>query len=163
MPEFEGSPSELLDEILNLGETQRKKKFEQIEKFKTIDLPWSGFPEDAEKAIKQIIVSQKPKDKLIIQPESKTGNLQIKIRGQLHEGTLYGKTQGVESYKIPLSKLAGKQFATEKTIEKIANEYLKGIIKEHFEKDYKGKKEDAFSEEGIVALNKKLAEKKRIS
>lgn len=162
LPEFEGSPSELLDEILNLDETKRNKIFEQIEKFKTIDLPWSGFPEDAEKAIKQIVVSQKPKDKLIIQPELKTGKPQIKIRGQLHEGTLYGKTQGIESYRIPLSKLAGKQFATEKSIEKITNEYLKSIIKEHFTKDFKGVKEEAFSLEGILALNKKLAEKKNI-
>lgn len=80
-------------------------------------MPWIGFPEDAEKEIQNIIISQKPKDKLIIQYEEKkdkngnyqkTEKLQIKIRGQLHEGTLYGKSQGIESYRIPLSKFAGK-------------------------------------------------------
>ncbi len=168
LPYFEGTPSELLDEILNLDEEKRMAIFTQIENFKTIDLPWKGFPEDAEKAIQEIVVSQKPKDKLIIQNEEKkdtngniikTNKLQIKIRGQLHEGTLYGKSQGVETYRIPLSKLAGKNFATEKTLDKIANEYLKTVIKQHL-KDFENKKDEAFSAEGILALNKKLAEKK---
>lgn len=161
LPDFEGSPAELLDEILNLDEEKQKAIFIQIEKFKSIDMPWTGFPEDAEKAIQNIIVSQKPKDKLLIQPD-KNGKLQIKIRGQLHEGTLYGKSQGIETYRIPLSKLAGKNFATDKTIDKIANKYLKTAIKQHL-KDFENKKEEAFSAEGILALNKKLAEKERIS
>jgi len=159
LPDFEGTPSELLDEILNLDETKREEIFKQIEKFKSIDVPWKGFPEDAEKAIQQIVVSQKPKDRLLIQPD-KNGKLQIKIRGQLHEGTLYGKSQGVESYRIPLSKLAIKDFATEKTIDKITNEFLKIAIKEHLN-DFKNKKEEAFSVEGILTLNKKLTEKER--
>jgi CRISPR/Cas system Type II protein with McrA/HNH and RuvC-like nuclease domain len=157
LPGFEGSPAELLDEILNLDEPKRDEVFKQIEKFKSIDLPWPGFPEDAEKAIQQIVISQKPKDKLLIQPDT-NGKMQIKIRGQLHEGTLYGKSQGVEVYRIPLAKLAGKKFATEKTIDKITNEYLKTVIKQHL-KDF-DTKEEAFSAEGILALNKKLAEKK---
>jgi CRISPR subtype II RNA-guided endonuclease Cas9/Csn1 len=158
MPDFEGTPSELLDEILNLYEEKRKAIFTQIEKFKAIDLPWTKFPEEADKAIQQIVVSQKPKDSLLIQPDI-NGKLQIKIRGQLHEGTLYGKSQGVETYRIPLSKLAGKKFATEKTIDKIANKYLKTVIKQHL-KDFENKKEEAFSAEGVLMLNKKLAEKK---
>jgi len=171
LPDFEGSPSELLDEILNLDKQKQKTIFTQIEKFKSIDLPWVGFPEDAEKAMQEIIVSQKPKDKLLIQYEEQRNNngkivttdkLQIKIRGQLHEGTLYGKSQGVETYRIPLSKLAGKNFATEKTIDKIADKYLKTVIKEHL-KDFDNKKEEAFSVEGILAMNKKIAEKKRES
>jgi CRISPR subtype II RNA-guided endonuclease Cas9/Csn1 len=168
LPDFEGSPAELLDEILNLDEEKRDEIFRQIERFRNIDMPWTGFSEDAEKAIQQIIVSQKPKDKLLIQYEEqkdkngnvqKTDKLQIKIRGQLHEGTLYGKSQGIETYRIPLSKLAGKKFATEKTIDKITNEYLKTAIKQHLN-DFDNKKEEAFSIEGILALNKKLADKK---
>jgi CRISPR subtype II RNA-guided endonuclease Cas9/Csn1 len=161
LPDFEGSPTELLDEILNLDEAKQKAIFVQIEKFKSVDMPWSAFPEDAEKAIQNIIVSQKPKDKLLIQPDKK-GHLQIKIRGQLHDGTLYGKSQGIETYRIPLSKLADKKIATEKTIDKIANEYLKIAIKQHL-KDFENKKDEAFSAEGILVLNKKLAEKKRFN
>lgn len=158
LPNFEGSPSELLDEILNLDESKRETIFKQIEAFRSFEMPWTGFPETAEKEMNKIIVSQKPKDKLLIQPD-KDGNLQIKIRGQLHESTLYGKSQGMEAYKIPLEKLSGKQFATEKILEKVANEHLKVTLKNHL-KDYNHKKEEAFSTEGILALNKKLAEKK---
>lgn len=158
LPGFEGSPAELLDELLNLDAEKQKVIFKQIEKFKAIALPWKGFPEDAERALQNIIISQKPKDKLLIQVD-KSGTLQIKIRGQLHEGTLYGKSQGIEAYRIPLSKFAGKKFATEKTIEKVVNDFLKTTLKRHLE-DFDNKKEDAFSAEGILALNKYLAEKK---
>jgi CRISPR subtype II RNA-guided endonuclease Cas9/Csn1 len=157
LPDFEGSPSELLDEILTLDAEKQKRIFTQIKKFREIDKPWNGFPEDAEEKIKEIIVSHKPKDKLIIQ-NGKEGKLQIKIRGQLHEGTLYGKSNGIETYRIPLLKLAGKNSATEKTIAKISNIYLRQIIADHL-KAYDSKKEEAFSTEGILNLNKKLASK----
>lgn len=158
LPIFEGSPTELLDEILNLEESKREIIFKQIEKFKAIELPWPGFPESVANELLKVIVSQKPKDKLLIQTD-KNGKTQIKIRGQLHEGTLYGKSQGIEAYRIPLTKLAGKQFATEKTIEKITNEFIKTALIEHL-KEFNNKKEEAFSAEGILSLNKKLADKK---
>jgi CRISPR-associated endonuclease Csn1 len=159
LPGFEGNPSELLDEILNLEREKQQPIFRQIERFRNIEIPWNGFPEDASQKIKEIIVSQKPKDKLLIQADEKKGNLQIKIRGQLHEGTLYGKSQGIEAYRIPLSKLSEKKIATEKVIEKIVDDYLKMIIRSHL-KEYENKKEEAFSAEGILNLNKKLASKK---
>ncbi|MDB5277307.1 MAG: CRISPR-associated protein Csn1 family [Ferruginibacter sp.] len=165
LPNFEGTPTELLDEIMNLDEVKRKKVTEQLERFRQIPMPWPGFPEQAEKQIDKIIVSQKPKDKLLIQYDG-AGQLQIKIRGQLHEGTLYGKEgsgdnkqKNAETYRIPLVKLAGKNFATEKTIDKIVNPYLKTVIVAHL-KDYGLRKEDAFSAEGILDLNNKLANKR---
>jgi CRISPR/Cas system Type II protein with McrA/HNH and RuvC-like nuclease domain len=158
LPNFEGTPTELLDEILNLEKAQQEIIFRQVKKFKEVEMPWKRFAEDAERMIQTIVVSQKPKDKLLIQENEKDGELQIKIRGQLHEGTLYGKSQGLEAYRIPLTKFAGKKFATEKTIEKIANTYLKKVIKDHLE-EYEYKKEEAFSAEGILNLNKKLATK----
>jgi CRISPR-associated endonuclease Csn1 len=160
LPDFEGSPTELLDEILNLDVVKRERIFTQIEKFRTIESPWIGFLEEAEQKIKGIIVSIKPKNKLLIQINN-DGEYQIKIRGQLHEGTLYGKSQGLESYRIPLIKLANKTFATEKTIEKIANPYLREIVSKHL-KDSNYKKEDAFSAEGILDLNTKLSQKKNL-
>jgi len=158
LPDFEGSPSELLDEVLSLDEQKRELIFKQIEKFRSIEMPWIGFDEDAESEIKKVIVSQKSKDKLLIQPANdKDRKLQLKIRGQLHESTLYGKSQGIEAYRIPLNKLAGKNFATDKVIDKICNKYLKKVISEHL-KELQSK-EDAFSAEGIMILNKKLEEK----
>jgi CRISPR/Cas system Type II protein with McrA/HNH and RuvC-like nuclease domain len=168
IPDFEGNSDELLDAILNLEERERTKIFSEIEKFRAVDMPWTGFPEEAEQALNSIIVSQKPKDKLLIQREErkdktgkivKTDKLQIKIRSQLHESTIYGKSQGVEAYRIPLSKLAGKQFATEKTIEKVTNPFLREELTKHL-KSYKSK-EEAFSAEGILELNKKLEDKVR--
>ncbi len=158
LPEFEGSNSELLDEIMSLEKNKREEIIKQIEKFNKIEMPWNSFPTDVVKELNKIIVSHKPKDKLLIQ-KTVDGDLQIKLRGQLHQETVYGNSQGKESYKIPLNKLAVKNFATEKTIEKITNDYLKNKIKEHLNNDYKGNKEEAFSAEGILDLNKKLAKK----
>ncbi|MCZ2459245.1 MAG: hypothetical protein LC128_06430 [Chitinophagales bacterium] len=152
LPNFEGSPSELLDEILNLNEAEREKIFMQIEKFRTIDLPWAGFPEDAEKEIQNIIVSQKPKDKLLIQP-NKNGTLQIKIRGQLHEPMPFGLTNSKEAKRYHLTDFAKDKFATEKNIEKITDEKLKTEIRSHFVDKYKKNKKDAFSIEGIMEFN----------
>ncbi|WP_333696228.1 type II CRISPR RNA-guided endonuclease Cas9 [Flavobacterium sp.] len=156
-PSFSGTKTELLDEVLNSEEEKRREIFNQLEKFRAIEMPWNGFPEEAEQKLKEIIVSHKPKDKLLLQYDIQ-GNRQIKLRGQLHEGTLYGLSNGKEIYRIPINKLAGKQFATEKTIEKIVNPFLKKIIEEHLK--FYGKKEEAFSAEGILDLNKKLAERK---
>ncbi len=155
LPDFEGTPSELLDEIMNLEESQRLLITNQLNKFTDIPAPWEGFDFDVENAVEEIIISQKPKDKLIIQ-KGKDGKSQIKIRGQLHEGTLYGKTQNAECYRIPIEKLAVRNFATEKTIAKIVNPHLKKVISKHLE-NYGNNKEEAFSSEGQIELNKLIA------
>jgi CRISPR subtype II RNA-guided endonuclease Cas9/Csn1 len=155
LPDFEGTPTELLDEIMSLEESKRFVITKQLENFKTIPAPWTGFDFDAEQALEKIIISQKPKDKLLIQ-KGKDGKLQIKIRGQLHEGTLYGMSQNAECYRIPIGKLAGKNFATEKTIEKIVNINIKGKISEHLI-SYRNNKEAAFSAEGLIELNNNIA------
>ncbi len=152
LSEFEGSPSELLDEILNLDEKKRDVIFKQIEKFKAIDMPWIRFPEDAEKEIKKIIVSQKPKDKLLIQSDN-SGKLQIKIRGQLHEPMPFGLTNSKEAKRYPLSDFVKDKFATEKNIEKITDEKLKSELRSHFVDKYKKNKKDAFSVEGVMEFN----------
>lgn len=161
LPKFEGTPSELLDEIMTIDEKKREEITKQLKKFNEIPMPWSGFNFDAENALKTIIVSQKPKDKLLIQ-KGIDGKPQIKIRGQLHEGTNYGKAgsgenknASAETYRIPLPKFGGKQFATEKTLVKIVNPYLKAQLLGHL-KSYNNKNEEAFSAEGIIDLNKKL-------
>lgn len=155
LPDFEGTPSELLDEIMNLEEAQRTKITNQLKKFADIPAPWYRFDSDAEEAIEKIIVSQKPKDKLLIQREQ-NGKFQLKIRGQLHEGTLYGQSQNAECYRIPIEKLGVKNFATEKTIAKIVNPHIKDLITKHLDR-YGLNKEEAFSAEGLIELNKNIA------
>jgi hypothetical protein len=138
---------------MNLDENKRLEITKQLKRFTEIPMPWTGFDFDAETEIENVIVSQKPKDKLIIQTDT-NGKPQIKIRGQLHEGTLYGKTQTLESYRIPLTKLAVKTFATEKAIEKIVNPQVKALVAEHLRNSKN--KEEAFSAEGIMEFNKKI-------
>ncbi len=154
LPDFEGTPSELLEAIMDLDDAKRIEITTQLDKFSNIPAPWVGFDIDAEDAIEKIIVSQKPKDKLLLQ-RNIDGKIQIKIRGQLHEGTLYGKSQGNECYRIPLEKLAVKNFATEKTIAKIVNPFLKEAIEAHLNRY--SNKEEAFSSEGIIDFNKTIA------
>ena len=158
MKDFEGSDEELMDAFINLANEKREKILEGIkEGFRNIEHPWKTFSVDSKEALENIIVSHKPKEKLLIQKAEKGNDAGVKdilrIRGKLHDATLYGISQGKESYRIKLTKLAGKQFATEKTIEKIIDPLIKDAIKKHFG-DYKGNKAEAFSAEGIAELNK---------
>ncbi|RMZ58419.1 type II CRISPR RNA-guided endonuclease Cas9 [Chryseobacterium nematophagum] len=167
-PGFTGSKTELLDEVLNLESEKRKEIFNQLEKFRAIEMPWNGFPEEAEQKLKEIIVSHKPKDKLYVSIDKFDINNprkklmpQIKLRGQLHEAKNYGLKNGKETKRIQLSELFDKEkSATLGNLNKITNEFLKRIILKHYEEDYKFNNKDAFSAEGILDLNKKLSERK---
>jgi hypothetical protein len=152
LPNFEGTPSELLDEILNLEEKEKEKIFKEVEKFKALEMPWKGFPEAVESEIQKIVISQKPKDKLLIQPDQ-NAKFHVKIRGQLHEPMPFGLTNSKEAKRYPLADFAKDNFATEKNIEKITDERLKSEIRSHFDDKYKKNKKDAFSAEGILDFN----------
>ncbi|MDP4284973.1 MAG: HNH endonuclease domain-containing protein [Bacteroidota bacterium] len=158
LKDFEGSDEELMEEFVNMTNDRRKDIWDKLKGFRNFDLPWKGFPDEAKKALESIIVSHKPKEKLLIQKVQKGKDAgekdMLRIRGKLHDATLYGMSQGKEAYKIKLTKLAGKQFATEKTIEKIIDPLIKTAIKNHFELKYKKNKTEAFSAEGINELNK---------
>ena len=158
MKEFEGTDEELMEAFINLANEKREKILEEIkEGFRNIEQPWRTFSVDSKEALEKIIVSHKPKEKLLIQKTEKGKDAGVtdilRIRGKLHDATLYGISQGKESYRIKLVKLAGKQFATEKTIEKIIDPIIKTAVKNHLE-NYKGIKAEAFSAEGIAELNK---------
>ena len=158
MKDFEGTDEELMEAFINLANEKREKILEEIkEGFRNFEHPWKTFSVDSKEALENIIVSHKPKEKLLIQKAEKGKDAGVKdilrIRGKLHDATLYGISQGKESYRIKLSKLAGKQFATEKTIEKIIDPLIKDAVKKHLE-NYKGNKAEAFSAEGIAELNK---------
>ncbi|WP_276502655.1 type II CRISPR RNA-guided endonuclease Cas9 [Terrimonas pollutisoli] len=155
--DFAGTDEELMEEFLNLAKDKRESLLEEIKGFRNFEQPWKSFSVDSKAALEKIIVSHKPKEKLLIQKAEKGKDANkkdvLRIRGKLHDATLYGLSQGKESYRIKLSKLAGKQFATEKTIEKIIDPLIKEALKNHLEK-YKGNKTEAFSAEGINDLNK---------
>lgn len=156
LKDYEGDEEGIMDAFMQLNQETRDKFFEdQKDSVRKIELPWIGFSDDAKKEIEKIIVALKPRDSLVIQ-KNKAAELSLKVRGELHQSTLYGKTNGAECYRIPLSKLASKTFATEKTIDKIVHPFLLKTIKHHLEVVYKSNKADAFSAEGLEELNNTL-------
>lgn len=159
----------LLENFFSEEESVRKLVLKGIEKFRNVELPWKGFHADVEKALDNIIVSHKPKDDILIQNKEeknekgylvKTDEKTIRIRGPLHEETLYGISQGFETIRIPLTKFSKADFDTVGNIEKIVNSYLKNKIKNHFENTFNKSKSEAFGEEGLFKLNKELEKDK---
>ncbi len=157
----------LLENFLELEENVRKRILTDIDKFRNVKVPWKGFQTDAKNAFENIIVSHKPKDKILIQNKEekdefgnivKTKEKTIRIRGALHEETIYGLSKDkCETYRIPLSKFSGNKFDAIGNIEKITSKFLKEIIRDHFVNTYKKNKSEAFGEEGLLALNNKLS------
>ena len=153
----------LLEEFMQLSQEKRNDFMKSLQKsIRKIELPWKGFIEEAEKHLLNTIISQKSKEKLIIQPQKGSTELGLKIRGQLHNSTIYGKSEGKECYRIPLTKLADNSVSTEKTINKIVHPFLRETILTHFVKTYKSDKKEAFSAEGILELNKTLQNRKKL-
>jgi len=170
--DFNDDNDNIFNLFVELDEQKRNRIFSDIEKFRNVEIPWKGFQYDVKRILDKIIVSHKPKDKILIQnkeEKDENGNIIknknekiIKIRGPLHKETIYGLYKdNYEAYRIPITKLAGSQFDTKGNIEKITNSFLKEIIKQHF-KDFNFKKSEAFNSEGIMVLNKKLSERTKI-
>lgn len=159
---------DLLDVFLKEESEIRDSAMKEVERFRNIPDPWKGFQNDARKALEEIIVSYKPKDKLLLQYDNVKNNGKvekqrvIKIRGPLHEETIYGLSSGLESKRVNLSDFSSSQMsasATKTNIEKICNDYLREVISDHFHNTHGGSKKDAFGPEGLLGLNKRLAEK----
>lgn len=162
---------DVLDVFLAEESTIRDSAMKEIERFRNIEQPWKGFKADAKVALEEIIVSHKPKDKLLLQYEEvikngkKVKERVIKIRGPLHEETVYGLSSGLESKRISLSGFASSQMsasATKTNIEKICNPFLQEVILDHFHNIHKENKIEAFGTEGLMGLNKRLAERTKI-
>lgn len=166
---FNPETEDLLEEFLGQESEFRNMAMSQIEKFRKIEMPWPNFIPDTKKALNQILVSHKPKDKLLVQQKeeknevgtiTKSKEKTIRIRGGLHEDTIYGLTNGMESYRVPLSKFSNNSFDTAGNIEKIVNEFLRVTIRQHFTEIHNNNKVNAFGAEGLLGLNRKLAERK---
>lgn len=155
--DFDGTDDELLETFLRLEKDKREAILNEIEGFRNFDAPWTGFAKDAEEHLRRIVVSIKPKQKLLIQKVEKGPNAgkedMLRIRGALHEATIYGLRKGKETQRIELTKLAEEKFATEKAIEKIVDETLRDAIRYHLVTVYGKDKKSAFSAEGIKEFN----------
>ncbi|MGQ7346839.1 hypothetical protein ACTGWF_10370, partial [Streptococcus suis] len=93
----------------NLGLKERKAILDKLPSFRVFAHPWTAFSDEAKSKLETIIVSHKPKEKLLIQKIEKGEDAgkkdTLRIRGKLHDATLYGLSQGKESYRIKLTKL----------------------------------------------------------
>lgn len=166
---FNEDADNIIEKYFEANSTVRNKIKSQLKKFRDVKIPWKGFIEDAKQHLDSIIISHKPKDTLLIQParfknpntneiEIDKTKREIRVRGALHDETIYGLSQNFETKRIPLSKFANSKFDTKGNIEKIVSEELRKIITIHFD-DYNSKKSEAFGEEGLNKLNDILAEK----
>ncbi len=158
MAGFEGTDEELMEAFVNLAAEKRAMILEEIKGFRNFEHPWKTFSVDAQKKLEETIVSHKPKEKLLIQKAEKRKDAGkrdvLRIRGKLHDATLYGLSGKQESYRIDFKKLLQKSTsALKRTIENIVDDRIKETIKKHLEY-YKGNKAEAFSAEGIGELNK---------
>jgi len=171
--DFNDKNENVIELFNDLDERKRNKILSEVEKFRKVEIPWKNFQNDVKETLENIIISHKPKDKLLIQDKEEKdekGNIikhknkkVIRIRGALHEDTIYSlQSNKYEAYRIPLSKFSGNQFDTKGNIKKIVNPFLREFVSKHFFEDYNGKKSDAFNAEGILALNKKLTERIKI-
>ncbi|MCL5028008.1 MAG: type II CRISPR RNA-guided endonuclease Cas9 [Bacteroidetes bacterium] len=144
----------VLEAFFNLEEKRRIEIQESIESFRKFDTPFDDLVKQAKEFLETMIVSHKSKDSLSIQYSEKTKKKELKIRGQLHEATLYGKHNGKDTKTVSISNLSGKD------IEKIVDKYvLKKKIEAH-RKKYDSMKE-AFSGEGLKSFNdERIATKK---
>lgn len=134
----------LEEAFFNLPKEIRKKIMQEMESSRKFDVPFSNLIEEAKQFLESMIVSQKPKDKLLIK-EDLLGKRQLKIRAALHQETYYGKTNGRDTKTIAISMLKAKD------IPQIIDEVLKKEIDSH-RKKYESMKE-AFTGEGLIAFN----------
>ncbi|MEG2318607.1 MAG: hypothetical protein RSB85_07210, partial [Rikenellaceae bacterium] len=137
----------ILESFLNLDEQKRESIQKQIPSFKDFKSPIPDLVSQTKEHLEAIIVSHKSKDTLTLQ-EKEINNKPtkyIKIRGALHEATIYGNTNGRDTCVKDISNISKKD------INKILCKDLRDQITSHGEK-YKNMKE-AFSGEGLKTFN----------
>lgn len=146
----------------SLALNEKRTIQETMPGFRKIDKPWKDFYKDhqIEKVIDSIIISHKPNKRLLIQKrkdrKTRTEMDELRIRGELHEGTLYGTVNGMPTYRIKLSSLGSSQktkAAVLTNLENIVSKNISGELKVHLN-NYNGNHTKAFSAEGIDEFNR---------
>ncbi|MCP9767413.1 type II CRISPR RNA-guided endonuclease Cas9 [Lacihabitans sp. LS3-19] len=150
----------ILEAFFNLEKHRREEVQKQIESSRYFEKPFVDLIEQTKALLEAMVVSIKPKDKLGIKKDNK-GNIQLKIKGALHQETNYGKTKDPktgllrDTKTIDLSKIAGKD------ISQIIDEVIKSEIDSHRRK-YDSLNE-AFTGEGLKAFNENRFQSNKIS
>jgi CRISPR-associated endonuclease Csn1 len=143
----------ILEVFFNLEEKRREEIQRKIESSRYFDIPIPDLVKQAREHLETMVISHKPKDKLGIKEDDKTGKKQLKIRAALHQETYYGKLNGQDTKTIEISKLSAKD------ISKVIDEVLRKEIDSHKRK-YASMKE-AFTGEGLKTFNESRFQRKK--
>jgi CRISPR-associated endonuclease Csn1 len=148
----------LFEAFLRLENDSRNEVIRSIgESLRKFDIPITSLADQANKHLSKMIIAHKPKETLLIQKDKK-GNPALRIKGALHNETLYGKTKSpngefeAEAYRIPIEKL------TSKNIDKVVSEKLKKELLAHKGED---SFKDAFTGERLSQFNEKRKSEKK--
>ena len=145
----------VIETFFNLEEKRRIEIQENIESFRKFDRPFDDLVKQAKELLETMVVSHKPKDNLSIQFNEKTKKKELKIRGPLHEATLYGKHNGQDTKTVSISNL------TAKDISKIIDPILKKEIDLHHSNKEYGSMKEAFTGEGLKLFNGSRFQRKK--
>ncbi|MFN8229724.1 MAG: HNH endonuclease domain-containing protein [Bacteroidia bacterium] len=150
----------VLEAFFNLEEERRKEIQQKIESSRYFESPFSDLMKQAKEYLETMVISIKPKDKLGVKKDDK-GNVQLKIRGALHQETNYGKTKDPKTGGLRDTKTINISTLKAKDIPQIIDEVLKKEIDTH-RKKYDSMKE-AFTGEGLKAFYEGRFQSKSIS
>ena len=144
-----------IEAFFNLEEKRRIEIQGSIESFRKFNTPFDDLAKQAKEFLETMVVSHKPKDNLSIQLSEKTKKKELKIRGPLHEATLYGKHNGQDTKTVSISNL------TAKDISKIIDPTLKKEIETHRSNKEYGSMKEAFTGEGLKSFNENRFQRKK--
>lgn len=119
----------------HLQELKKRNRYHKNQELKDFPIPWAHFKEDAENAIKQILISHKKQKKLLSVRTHKTikkgveyKNIGIAARGQLHNESVYGLRLSPQSNKAFHIRKPLESLTTEKQLDKIVDPSIHFLI-----------------------------------
>lgn len=165
----------IFEAFFNLEEERREEIQRQIESSRYFEKPFDDLVKQAKALLESMIVSIKPKDKLGIKKDD-NDNVQLKIKGALHQETNYGKTKDPKTGLLRDTKTIDISKITAKDISQIIDDILQKEIDAHWkqeietydegkQKSTRKKKYDsvkeAFTGEGLKAFNENRFQTKK--
>lgn len=119
----------------HLQELSKWNRYDRSYDLDNFPKPWDSFREDAEQAVKQILVSHKKQKSILtvrthtVKKGDKTyKNVGVAARGQLHKETVFGKRQAPNSEQAYHIRKPIDSLTTEKQLEKVVDETIKQLI-----------------------------------
>lgn len=147
-----------LEAYFNLEANRREEIQKQIESSRHFEKPIEDLISQTKKLLETMIISIKPKDKLGIKKDDKE-NVQLKIKGALHQETNYGKTKDTKTGLLRDTKTIDISKITAKDIAQIIDQDVLAKEIDFHRKKYDSIKE-AFTGEGLKTFNESRFQKR---